>query len=147
MVTTAIRRKKKLTNAEILERVEHIMDLLAQNKKRAQILQDPVVVSWQMSNGSVDKYIKHAKDDIALNVQQGKEEHLSRSVLNLSYLYKVALEKKDYRLCLDIQKELNRLLRLDEAYRSPGQLDKQPETPVEVRELVDSIKILNAPAV
>ncbi len=146
MNNTIKKRKSKLTTVEILSRVDHIIDLLAQNKKRAQIMKDPTVELWDMTQSSIDKYIKHARDDIALNSKQARSEHLSRSILNLTYLYKINLEKEEYRLCLDIQKELNRVLNLQDAYQ-PTTPDKESEsTPKEIRAMLDNIDIVNAPA-
>jgi len=145
MINPTNKRKTKLTTVEILSRVDHIIDLLAQNKKRAQIMQDPTVLLWDMTHSSIDKYIKHARNDIALNSKQARSEHLSRSILNLTYLYKVNLEKEEYRLCLDIQKELNRLLSLSEVFQPAVEGSKDSTAPKEIRAMLDSIDIVNAP--
>ena len=146
------KRKTKLTTVEILSRVDHIIDLLAQNKKRAQIMKDKVVLEWDMTQSSIDKYIKHARDDIALNSKQARSEHLSRSILNLTYLYKINLELASatkevqyFRLCLDIQKELDRVLKLDEAYSPTVSSSGKETAPEAVRAMLDGIDIINPP--
>lgn len=141
---TKRKHKPKLKTAELLDRVDHVVDLIAQSLKRSQIINDPVVRSWDMTDSSIDKYIRHARDEVALNAKQAKIEHLGRSILNLSYLYKIALDKEDHRLCLDIQKEKNRLLKLDEVY-TPLTESGNEGTPEEVRKMIDKITILNPP--
>ena len=139
------KRKGKLSNAAIQDRVDIVIDLLAQNKKRMQIQEHPTVLGWDVTQSSVDKYIKKARDDIALNSRQARTEHLGTAVMNLGYLYKVSLDNKDYRLCLDIQKEKNRLLKLDTAYLPASPSNKGSTAPKEVMDMIDSIQVLNPP--
>ena len=139
------KRKGKLTNSEIQDRVDIVLDLLAQNKKRMQIMTNDAVQAWNVTPSSVDKYIKKARDDIALNSRQARTEHLGTAVMNLSYLYKVSLEKGDHRLCLDIQREKNRLLKLDQAYLPSASVSKKGTAPKEVTDMIDKITIVNSP--
>ena len=152
--------KTKQNNAELQYRYDHVITLLAQGLKRSQILINPTVLSWRMSNGSIDKYIQHAKGEIVSNSQQARTEHLGRAVMNLDYLYKLTLDQtidadgntvKDplpaIRVCLDIQKEKNRLLQLSKVY-DPSSPDIPEELiPDEVHKLLDDITIVNAPPV
>ena len=140
--------KKKQTNAELQNRVDHCMTLLAMGKKRAQILVDPIVKSWGMTDSSVDKYLKHAKNDIVGNSQQARSEHLGRAVLNLDYIYQKALEEGDIpalRLCLDCQKEKNRLLQLSDVYKPSEGKDVDAIMPADVRSMIDKVRIVNPP--
>ncbi len=135
---------RKLTIAEMQDRIDFVITLLAQNKKRSQILANDTIKSWGLTNSSVDKYIKRAREDIQLNADQGRKEHLGRAILDLEYLYKVNLDKKDYAQALACRKELNRLLRLDDVYR-PIEKEEVNGTPAEVMELIDQIRIVDPP--
>lgn len=152
--------KTKQNNAELQNRWDHIITLLAQGLKRSQVLVNPIVLSWRMSNGSIDKYIQHAKGEIVSNSQQARTEHLGRAVMNLDYLYKLSLDQTvddkgntvddplpAIKTCLDIQKEKNRLLQLSKVYDPAGTDIPEELVPDEVHKLIDGIKILNAPAI
>ena len=152
--------KQKATNSELQDRYDHVITLLARGMKRAQILVDPVILSWRKGDSSIDKYLQKCKGDIVSNAQQARTEHLGRAVMNLGYLYKLALDQtvdKDgntveeplpaIRVCLDIQKEKNRLLQLSKVY-DPNELPPSEELlPDAVHKLLDDVKIVNAPAV
>ncbi|MEE9459846.1 MAG: hypothetical protein V3V84_08800 [Candidatus Bathyarchaeia archaeon] len=149
----------KKSNAVIQDRLDHVITLLARGLKRAQILVDAEVVSWRMANSSIDKYLQKAKGEIVENSQQARSEHLGRSVMNLDYLYKISLDKTTdddgrvvsdplpaIRVCLDIQKEKNRLLQLSKVYDPRGPADIPEELlPDEVHKLLDDVKIVNPP--
>ena len=150
--------KTKQNNAEMENRYDHIITLLAKGLKRAQILVDPVVLSWRMTNSSIDKYLQHCKGEIVSNSQQARTEHLGRAVMNLDYLYKLTLDQTvgedgrtvaeplpAIRMCLDIQKEKNRLLQLSKVYDPNG--DDAPEelVPDAVHKLMDKVRLVNAP--
>ena len=152
MNTTNKKYTKKQTNAELQNRVDLVILLLAKGKKRSQILVDDDVCSWGMGQGSIDKYIKHAKNEIVGNSQQARTEHLGRAVLNLDYIYKESLDSavgdakaSMLRLCLDCQKEKNKLLQLTDVY-NPKTNDKVDEVmPADVRKLIDTVRIVNSP--
>ena len=153
--------KKKINNAELQSRYDLIITLIAKGLKRSQILINPTVMSWRMSNATIDKYLQKAKGEIIENSQQARTEHLARGVMNLDYLYKCALDTLEFddetgkpigdnvlpvvKSCLDIQKEKNRLLQLSSVY-DPTKRQKAVEImPSEVQTLIDSVKIVNAP--
>lgn len=147
MTSTIIQRKKKGTVVEIANRVDHVIDLLARSYKRMQIHDDNVVKAWNMAQTSIDNYIKKAREEISRYSRQAKTEHLARSVLGLTFLYKLAIEDKDHRLALDIIKEQNRLMKLDDTYEKT-QGDKPGESsPQAVRDMLDKIQIVNEPGV
>ncbi len=149
----------KQSNAVVADRLDHIITLLAQGKKRAQILVDPLIVSWRMANSSIDKYLQKAKGEIVENSQQARSEHLGRAVMNLDYLYTITLNKLQddqgrllddripaVRVCLDIQKEKNRLLQLSRVYDPLGPKDIPEDLmPDAVRKMLDDVKIVNTP--
>ena len=160
MIRDIIPSKQKQTNAEMENRYDHVITLLARGLKRSQILVDPVILSWRMTNSSIDKYMQHCKGEIIHNSQQARTEHLGRAVMNLDYLYKLTLDKTTdengktvaepgpmVKLCLDIQKEKNKLLQLSSVY-DPTTTDIQLEiVPAEVIKMLDEVEIVNAPSV
>ena len=114
-----INKGKKLNKAIFADHIDYVILLIAKGKKRAQIMSDSKVLSWGLTRSSIDNYIRHAKNEIVNNSLQSRQEHLGRSILNLDYLYREALNRagseegmQALRLCLDIQKEKNRLLKL-----------------------------------
>jgi len=146
------KRNTKQSNAIIQNRIDHIITLLARGMKRAQILVDPEVESWGLTNSAIDNYLRKAKDDIVGNSMQARTEHLGRAILNLDYMYKVALENAEgdqkiqsLKLCLDIQKEKNRLLKLTEVYKPSEKKEEKDILPAEVRDMIDNVRIINPP--
>ena len=138
------KQQGRVKEAELADRIDHCLTLLARGSKRAQILVDSRVRSWGMTDSSIDKYIKHAKNEIVGNAQQARTEHLGRAVMNLDYLYIKALEADDLKLCLDCQKEKNRLLKLSDVYRPPsGEVEEV--MPADVRKLIDKVRVVNPP--
>ena len=118
-----------------------------------------VVKGLKVIKVSIDKYLQKAKGEIVENSQQARSEHLGRAVMNLDYLYKISLDKTTegngkvvtdplpaIRVCLDIQKEKNRLLQLSRVYDPRGPKDVPEELlPDEVHKLLDDVKIVNVP--
>ncbi len=172
MEADLIPSKKKQNNAELEDRYDHMITLLAKGLKRAQILVDPLVLSWRMSIGSIDKYLQRCKGEIVSNAQQARTEHLGRAIMNLDYLYSLSMSKtiietetvneagpvvKTYRpvedplpavkLCLDIQKEKNKLLQLSKVYDPDGLPPEETMLPDAVHKLLDEVKVVNAPKV
>ena len=148
--------KTKIKNAEMADRIDHIITLLAKGLKRAQILADPTVASWRMTSGSIDNYMRKAKGDIVENSQQARTEHLGRAVMNLDYLYTMALDCIDdddvdtipaIRIALDIQKEKNRLLTLSKVYDPIGADIPEELVPEAVHKMLDEITIVNSPTI
>lgn len=127
------------------DRVAHIIELLARSYKRMQIHEDPIVKDWKMAQSSIDNYIKKAREEISRYSRQAKTEHLAKNVLGLNYLYKIAIETKDHRLALDIIKEQNRLMRLDDTYARTQSVEKASDSPQAVRDMLDKITIVNEP--
>lgn len=161
MIKDIIPPKTKVNNAELQDRYDLVITLLAKGLKRAQILVNPTVLSWRMSNGTIDKYLQKAKGEIIENSQQARTEHLGRGVMNLDYLYKCSLDTIEFdnktgkpigdnvlpaiNTCLNIQKEKNKLLQLSSVY-DPAKKKKAVEVmPDEVKKMLDSVTIVNAP--
>ena len=138
-------RKGKQGNAELQDRVDFCITLLARGLKRSQILVNPTIISWGMTKSSIDKYLKHARNDIVGNAQQGRSEHLGRAVMNLDYLYQKALDGDDLALCLNIQKEKNRLLQLSDVYRPKDGKAVDQVLPADVRKMIDQVRVVNPP--
>jgi len=145
MDNTLTERKKKITIAEMTDRIDHIIELLAKSFKRMQIHADKTVKGWEMAQSSIDNYIKKAREEISRYSRQAKTEHLAKNVLGLNYLYKLSIEGKDYRLALDIIKEQNRLMRLDDTYAKTQSTETSDTAPQEVRDMLGKIEIVNEP--
>ena len=143
--TTHIRRRK-ITQAQVASRVEHIIDCLARSYKRMQIHDDPTVKQWDMAQTSIDNYIKKAREEVSRYSRQAKTEHLAKSILGLAHLYRKALDDDDSRLALDIIKEQNRLMKLDVTYEQEQNNVVRADSPQEIRDMLDKITIVGEPA-
>ena len=102
-----MKHKTKITNIELNHRIKHIKSILENNQD---IKNNDIVISWNISNRQIDRYIKAAKEN--------KFEKLSKiRVLRYSYLYHTKIEnliyenkkrKATYNLPNDLLKELDK---------------------------------------
>ena len=95
----------KSTNAQILERVKEVVNLLIKGDSREDILQYSAE-NWKVKERQTDSYIKKAKKHIEEKVGKEIEYTFGLTLIRLNQLYKKSTEKKDYKTALAIQKEL-----------------------------------------
>jgi hypothetical protein len=104
---------KKASNAVKNVRVDEVIDLIAQRKKRSEIIEYVrTELKWDLQPSSVDLYIRHAHTAIRLLSKQKRTENMSEALLDLHHLYRSALRVKDYSTALSVRKELSKLQRL-----------------------------------
>jgi len=101
----------KSTNAQILERVKEVINLLINGNSREDIVQY-CTAQWKIKERQTDTYIKKAKKHIEEKVEKEIDYNFNLTILRMNNLYKKSIDKKDYKTALSIQKELAQLLQL-----------------------------------
>lgn len=108
-------KRNKVTNAEMIERVNTVFDLLTIGSTRQQILQFVASkTNWNVCDRTVDIYIARANERFEENAQFYRARELGKALSRLNTLYQKTLQVQDYARCLAVQRELNQLLGLYE---------------------------------
>jgi len=126
-------------------RVDSVIELLAQKFKRAQIIQycNSHFKHWDVSDRAIDTYIRKARAQLLDQMRITRTELRSEAVSDLRYLYKKALEDNDLRAALSIRKELSGMLLLsgpvsdeEAGYQLPDRDAEDQDVPSAVDELM-----------
>jgi len=99
------------TDAETIERVNKIYQLLIQGWHRPEILQFGVK-TWGISERSVDEYIRYANTDIKKNAEAKQKRALNYMLNRHSDLISRAYTEGNLRLALDVDREDAKLMGL-----------------------------------
>ena len=99
---------RKSTRAEVELRIREICKLLIKGSSREEIVQYSST-NWGVSERQADKYLKGAKQVIAKSVQKSIDYDFAKAVSRYEELYRVCMEKKDYKTALSVNKELSSL--------------------------------------
>lgn len=106
-------KTSKASGAQFEDRVNRVFELLLRGMSRRTLLQYVAEkTDWEVAERTIDSYIAEAT---RLMVELGKtkrEEELGRAIGRLNQLYYQASEGQDFKACLAIQKEINKLLGL-----------------------------------
>lgn len=87
------------------QRVVETSDMLIEGKSRASIIHYGSDV-WNVGERQIDKYIAKAREVIKDEVVRNLEFDFAKAIKRYEDLYKKALEEKDYRLALSVNKEI-----------------------------------------
>ncbi len=103
----------------VQERVDKVIELIAQGYKRKQI-HDWIKehTDWRISKATIDTLIKKAKIDISRIAKLSDTEFLNDAILNYKFLYKKAVDSDDLKTALQIQNALSELLDLKQAAKN-----------------------------
>jgi hypothetical protein len=100
----------KSTSAEIDDRLTVVMNLIAEEKTRSEILQY-CSKKWNISDRQVDEYVSRARkirnDEY---IEKYRESIVYKSVKRLEDLYQKNYENEDYTECRNIVLKQNELL-------------------------------------
>jgi len=89
------------------ERVAKVSEMLIEGKDRAKILQfNSGEKGWSLSERQIDTYIAKARDFIVLEIKRDTSFEFAKATKRFEALYNKAIELKDYRLALAINKEI-----------------------------------------
>ena len=97
----------KCTSAEKEHRVAEITELLSQHKQRCDILQ--YASKWELTDRSVDNLIAEATKSIKDMAEAFKEFTLENAIKRHNEIQDLAKTAKQYNVCNDINKDLNKL--------------------------------------
>ncbi len=104
----------KSTKAEKEARVNRVYDMLLIGLNRYQILQNPSVRAWGVTDRQVDTYIGDAYALLAAEAEYYRGREIGKAKARLELVIKNALIKADFTSVLSAQRELNKLFSLYE---------------------------------
>jgi len=112
MKNEIVERSPKSMKADVLDRVDIIINMISRKMKRAQIIAEcrKAYSEWNVSDGSIDRYIAKAHEVLTDQVQATRQELRGEAANDLRYIYIKALEKEDYAVALRARKDLSELL-------------------------------------
>jgi len=117
--------KRRLTRTELEKRISQVADLLLVGMNRQDVARYVrEKTNWRISRATREEYIEAAQEMISDEADEGKRYRRQQSLCRLDDLYKKSTAIQDYKTCLAVQKEINRLLGLPEE-------DAVPQTPAE----------------
>jgi len=101
------------TNGEIELRVAKVVELLAAGVNRASVIRFAAEkTDWRVSDRTIDKYLQRAHEAIAKQAGVEREFVIGKALTRLDDLYRKAFAIQDYKTCLAVMKEHNRLMGL-----------------------------------
>ena len=95
----------KSNKATVIKRISETASLLINGYNREDIVQHSSK-NWRIGERQTDKYIQEAKVIIANSVNKNVAYDFGKSVRRFEELYKKAMENKDIRTALTVNKEL-----------------------------------------
>ena len=99
-------------DAQILERVTRIYELLIAGYPRRKILQYAAESGWGVKSRQIEAYIAQANALLEADAEVLRSQELGKAVNRLNLLYFSSLKVQDYQRALAAQRELNKLLGL-----------------------------------
>lgn len=101
----------KANAAEQRQRVNEVMQMLAEGASRPEILEF-AGKKWEISRASTDNLIKRANGAFAAEAETIREAELGRALRRLNTIFAKSMKVQDYRVAISAQKEINSLLAL-----------------------------------
>lgn len=98
---------KKADSNIVRNREKEIANQLINGNSRDNILH--YTSKWGLSDRQIDTYILRAKDLIEKSIKRKVEYDYAKAVRRYEDLYRLSIEKKDYRTALSVNKELTTL--------------------------------------
>lgn len=92
----------------INQRVKEVSEMLVKGHNRDFILQNTSNL-WNISDRQIDTYISKGRELIEKSIKRKIEYDYAKAVRRYEDLYKLSLEKKDYKTALAVNKELTTL--------------------------------------
>jgi hypothetical protein len=92
----------------LLQRIQLIANLLLKGHCRESILQY-CSENWFISDRQADTYIQRAREIIEESVKRHVEFDYAKAIRRYEELYKLSLERKDFKTALSVNKELTAL--------------------------------------
>lgn len=97
---------EKSSKHTVNQRINEVVDMLIEGRNRFKIIQYGST-QWNIGERQIDKYIAKARDIIQMDVKKNIEYDYAKAIRRYEELYNKAIENKDYRLALSINKEIS----------------------------------------
>lgn len=98
----------KASKLVVNQRVNIIVDMIISGKSRADIIHYGSE-NWNLGERQIDKYIAKSRDTIQVEIVKNLEYDYAKAIKRYEVLYMKAIEGKDYRLAVTINKEITQL--------------------------------------
>ncbi len=95
----------KSSNITVIQRVRVVSKLLIAGNSREDIVQF-IAGTWELCERQADNYIKKANELISKSVKKEVNHDYAKAIIRFEELYKLSLERKDYKTASTINKEL-----------------------------------------
>lgn len=102
------RQRRKSTQGELELRIGEVCGMLLRGCSKDEIMHHSSQI-WNVGIRQTAKYIKAARERIALSVQKEIEYDYAKAVRRYEELYKLSMERKDYKTAMSVNKELTSL--------------------------------------
>jgi hypothetical protein len=107
------KRAKRCSDGEMVIRMSAVYDLIVEGATRGDIWQYVTRnTDWGISIRTLDRYIRKATKQIEKDAEFIRAREMGKAVRRLNKLYNKTSNIKDYGICLNIQKETNKLFGL-----------------------------------
>lgn len=95
----------KLLQNIVYKRIAEVSEMLIEGKSRAHIVQYSSD-NWNIGERQTDKYISKAREYLLSEIKRDIEYDYAKAMKRFESLYNKAIDKKDYKLALAINKEI-----------------------------------------
>jgi hypothetical protein len=102
----------KTTDAEIIVRVETVMEMILKGLSRAEIVRNSAKL-WNIKSRQSDELISRAKQIIQEQSNKNIEENFAIAMNRYNMLFQKNFAVQDYSECRQVQQAINKLLGLD----------------------------------
>ena len=118
-------KQTKATATEKNQRIDLVVVMLLEGQTRASI-HSQMRIKYGLSERNTDYYIREARECIGDAIGEDREYRVGQAIMRLDDLYFQSYEEEDYRTCLHIQNNINRLLGLNEPVRIQTERQRSP---------------------
>ena len=103
--------RKRITEKERQERITQVIQLLGQRLSRKEILRY-AAKTWDIQARQTDAYIKAATDYFKTKATIDRDLEFGKIIKEYENQYRMAVEEKDYRLCVQILDRMSEMMGL-----------------------------------
>jgi len=121
--------KRKITKAEKLQRVAIVSAMILRGFSRREIIQNTSMLEpvWNVSDRTVDSYIHSAYETMKVEADKFTGHQYGKAIARMNKLYERLYAKEDYSGCINVQRELNKMMSLylgNEASTNKGSIQE-----------------------
>jgi len=107
----------KSNSAIISQRVNTVLEMLVLGATRAMIIEKVTAppdkgLGWDVSDRTVDDYIRRAKEGFANDAKVNREEQVGKAIWRLEYIVRKTIASQEFKTSLAAQKQIIDLLGL-----------------------------------